>query len=223
MQIKINKAAAVAGESGSKLINSSGIYPVTIDFASISVAASGAEQVNFNIDYNGNKQTIWGPWVTAKDGSTVESGANMLIKLGVIAGMSEGEQFDQETQTHAVGKDGKEQDFTVITQFTDLPVYMHVKEEYSRYQGNIRQALVPQAFFRASDKASAEEIMNDKPAGTRFAQTEEKYASNVSYKDGVTPEEVAEWKANGYGKGSKSNTATAAPKATTTARPNPFK
>ena len=42
---------AVAESAGSKYINKSGIYDVTINFASVETSAKGAVAVNFNITH----------------------------------------------------------------------------------------------------------------------------------------------------------------------------
>lgn len=209
MKFKISKSKDVVKESGgSSFIGQSGVYDVTINFASLAESTNGAESVNFNVTYNGNTQTIWGPYVTDSKGNDLDIGGNLILKLGIIAGMDEGDELELVEETYAVGKDNKEQDFVVIDQFTDLDVKMYVKQEFSRYNGAITERLNIQGFFRAEDGASAEEIVNEADYGNRLAQTLEKYASDVTYResskgagDAPTPEEVAEWIANGRGKG----------------------
>jgi hypothetical protein len=66
--------------------------------------------------------------------------------------------------------------------------------------------MVIRNIFRA-DKATAEEIVNDSDIGKRYSETEAKYATTVSYKDGLTPERIEEWKASKAAEGS-SKTAT---------------
>lgn len=213
MKLSITKSKDVVGESGgASFIGSSGIYDATINFASVAVAKSGSESVNFNVLYNGKTQTLWGPTVTNINGEDNDIGSNLILKLGIVAGMDEGEELAFGDETHEVGKDNTEMDFTVIEQFSDLEVKVHVQEEYSLYKGAIKDKLVIKAFFR-EDGASAEEIVNESEAGVRLAQVEEKYASNITYKDDLTPEAIAEWKANGRGKNgatkAKVNTSTA--------------
>ena len=197
MKLKINTSSdAVQESSGSSFINQSGIYDVTIKFASLAVSSGGAESVNFNVGYNGSSQTIYGPYVTDKSNQPIEIGMKLINKLGIIAGMDAGDELEIEEETHNVGKDNKPQDFAVIQQFSDLPVKMRVQEEYTinPKTNEIQQRLVIKAFFRA-DGASAEEIVNDTEIGKRLAIETEKYATNVTYRDDLTPEAVAEWKA----------------------------
>lgn len=189
--------AAIQESTGSTYISKSGIYDCTIKFASLDVAKSGAESVNFNLDYEGNSQTIYGPYVTDKEGNTLEIGAKLINKLAIIAGMTDGDDFVIEQETHAVGKDNKEQEFAVITNFTDLPIKIRLQEEYSinPKTNEIQKRMVIKNFF-AENGASADELVNNTEIGKRIVVEQEKYASNVTYKDNISPEAVAEWKAS---------------------------
>jgi len=210
MKLKVNtNAAAVAESSGGSYISKSGIYDVVIKFASVDVSKNGAEQVNFNIEYNGNSQTIYGPWVTSKSGDPVEIGMKLVNKLAIISGLGMGDELEIDQETHNVGKDNKPKDFAVITNFTDLPIKIRLQEEYGINPNTqeIRKSLVPKAFFR-EDGASAEEISNDTEIGKRLALEEEKYASNVTYRDNLTAEDIEAWLES-------KKSGDAAPKATT--------
>lgn len=200
---KISTSKAAISESGSSYMGKSGIYPINIKFASVAVSKNGATSINFNVDYNGNSQTLYGPFVADREGKELEIGIKLINKLGIIAGMGEGEVPETELQEHPVGKDNKLQEFTVITNFSDLPCQVRLQEVYSRNPetGEITSKLEIRNFFR-EDGASAEEIVNGTEIGKRLAMETEKYASNVSYVDSrkgagdaPTPEEVAEWKA----------------------------
>ena len=134
-------------DSGASFINKSGIYDITIKFASVSVTAEGAESVNFNIEYNGGSQTLYGPYVTNKDGATNDIGARVINGLAVI----------------------------------------------NPKTNEIKDRLVIKEFYRA-DGASAAEVVSGNDIGKQLAKVEEKYASNVTYRDNLTPEAVAEFK-----------------------------
>lgn len=196
MKFKVSTAAAAIADSGASFIGESGIYDVTIKFASVAVSKGGAESVNFNCSYNGNDQTIYGPYVADKAGNDLDIGLGMINKLAIISGMSAGDGLIMEEEEHAVGKDKTVQPFNVITNFTDLPVKVRLQEEYSinPNTNSIQKRLVPRAFFR-EDGASAEEIINGTEVGKRLALEQEKYATNVTYKDNLTAEAVTEWKA----------------------------
>ena len=216
-KVSTNSAAIQESGSGSSYIYKSGIYDVTINFASMATSKNGAESINFNVDYNGNGQTIYGPYVTDRNGDTLEIGAKLINKLAIIAGMEDGDDFEIEEQTHAVGKDNKEQEFAVITNFSDLPVKIRLQEEYSINPNTkeIQKSLVIKNFF-AENGASAEELVNGTEVGKRLALETEKYADNVTYKDDLTPEMVQEWR---DAKAAEAKGGKPAPKAKPTAAP----
>ena len=198
--LTVNKTKeAVADSKGSSYINKSGIYDVKIKFASIATSKTGAQSVNFNFDYNGNEVTVYGPYIVDSKGEPLDIGLSLVRdKLGTIAGI-DGE-LTIDTEEHAVGKDKKVQEFSVITDYSDLPVKVRLQEEYSRYNGEITQKLVIKNFFR-EDGASAEEIVNGTEIGKRLAYEIENLVDKVTYSeskkgagDAPTPEEVAAWK-----------------------------
>jgi hypothetical protein len=200
----------VIADSGSSFIGESGIYDVIIKFASVAVSKNGAESVNFNVEYNGNDQTVYGPYVSDKEGNPLDIGLGLINKLAIISGMSAGDELVFEDEEHAVGKDKTVQTFKVISNFSDLPVKMRIQEEYSinPKTNTIQKRMVPRAFFR-EDGASAEEIINGTEAGKRLALEQEKYASNITYRDGLTEADITKWKAEA--KTGKNTPAKAAP------------
>lgn len=214
----------IADQSSARYLNRSGIYPVTIKFASVSTSTGGAKSINFNVDYEGSDQTIYGSYFESKEGKALEIAQKLYTKLGIIAGMDEGESFDIQQEEHPAGKEQKVQEFAVIQQFTDLPVYINLKEVYSRNpkNGEITAKMEIQSFFRA-DSASAEEIVNETEIGIRFTLETKKYSSQVKYEDSTkgagdapTAEDVAAWR---EGKAAARKTGTASPKATVSKAP----
>lgn len=167
--------------SGTNYISSSGIYDVKIKFASVDVTKNGAEMVNFNFEYNGNDQVVYGPCVTNTNGDTNEIGAKLINTLAVIVGMNDGDSYALDEETHKVGKDKKSQDFTVITNFSDVDIKVQLQEEYyipekGAKAGQIQKRMVIKNFFR-KDGASAKEVKTDTDIGSQLKLIEEKYAS----------------------------------------------
>lgn len=191
--------AAVSTSSGSSYISASGIYDVTIKFASIDVSSGGAKSINFNIDYNGNSQTIYGPYIFDKKEQPLEIGLKLVNTLGVIAGMRDGDQPTIETETHNVGKDNKPQDFNVFTELSDLPIKVRLQEEYAinPTTNEIRKSLVPKAFFSAEGASAAEILAQESGEAITVGkdlEKQQKYANNITYRDSLTPEAVQAWK-----------------------------
>lgn len=196
MKLKVStKAEAVQDFAASSYIAKSGIYPVTIKFASIDTAKSGAESVNFNLDYEGNDQTIYGPYVQNKDGNVNEIGAKLINSLAVVLGMTEDDDYEVEEEEHIVGKDKVAKPFNIITNFTDKPIKIHLQEEYSinPKTNQIQKRMVIKNFFR-DDGASAAEVTAKGEVGKRLATIEEKYANNITYKDNLTADDITKWR-----------------------------
>lgn len=194
---KVNKKeAAKAPTGGSSFIGSSGIYDVSIVFASLDTSKNGAESVNFNLMYNGKPTTIFGPYVTTTKGKPVDFSVTMINNLLVVAGMEDGEEPVIEEQDHKVGKDGVEKTFVVIDDLSDVDVKIWVQEEYSINPRTdaIQKRLAVRGFYR-EDGASAAEVVNETEVGAQLAKDME-YAANITYKDDLTAEDVAAWKAS---------------------------
>lgn len=199
----VNKDVAANKEStGGSYLNKSGIYPVIINFVSVQVGDKNDRVLDFNLDYNGNGSTIYGLRLDNKDGSKNFQADvfNRLCNVLELDGVS-----SPEIEEHKVGKDQTPKEFAVLPDFSGQAVFIRVQEEYSKYNGEIKERLVIKNFYRASDGASASEIL----AGDKFGEQLKKdkaYADNITYKDGVTAEDVAAWRASRSSGGNKTST-----------------
>jgi len=197
-------------------INHSDIYDVQLNYVQLAKTKNGAYQLNFNVTNNGMAQTIYGPILVGKDGKVNEITKNLLNRLCVIAGMEDGQEIETETAEIPVGKDQKLMEMEIIPELSDIPVKMRVQMEYSLWNDQIQERRSVKAFYR-EDGATAAEAKTGENIGRRLAVDQEKYASHVTYKDGLTEEDVAEWLKARMSK-SKSEPKTASPK-TTSKRP----
>lgn len=223
-KIQANEKAVSDVTSTGSYMNTSGIYPVTINFASVSKTRNGAEQINFNVTNGETTKTFYGPYYKQTNGEYNEIAVSLYSKLGVIIGLEDGAEFTTETEERMVGMPAKPMELEVIQELVDVPVYMHIKAKYNLYQGNIKENLEIRSFFRAEDSASAAEILKGSNFGDQMTVVEEKYASDVTYEDGLTEEEVKDWKhsrKNSNGEAKKGPTPKAKPKAPAF-KPNPF-
>ena len=177
-------------KDGGNYISASGIYDVTIKTVSVKVNDKGARSLDFNVDYMGSSAVFWGLKLDNNDGSA-NFEANIFNKLVIIAGLDA--VSDPEIQEHKLGKDQVPTDLSVLTDFTDLPVKMRIQLEYSKYNGQIKERRLIKAFYR-EDGAAASEIVNGTQPGVQLAK-DEAYADNITYKDGLLPEDVTAWKA----------------------------
>lgn len=196
--IKINRDEAVVKESkgGGSYLSKSGIYPVTIKFASVNINDHNARSIDFNVDYNGNSSTLYGLKLDNNDGSENYM-YPIFNNLAIIAGLDD--INEPEEQEHAVGKDNEVKSFMVLDDFTGLEVLVRVQQEYSKYNNEIKSRLTIKGFYRAEDKANAFEIIKGEGFGTQHGK-DLAYAEKITYKDGLTAEEVAAWEAQKSGK-----------------------
>lgn len=227
LKISTSKESIRDAGNGGSFISAEGIYPVRIDFVSLQETKNGAVEANFNLTYKDNQQTIYGLTIQNKDGKPNEIGMQLLNKLGVIVGMEDGDELDIEEETHKVGKDGKAQDFNVVTNFSDVECYVRIQREYTSYNDEIRRNLLIRNVFRAEDQASANEIVNqrngnDIEVGKQYKLEEEKYTTSPVYRDGVTAEAAEAWEQSQRGKKSGASSTASAVGAVTAKRSSMF-
>lgn len=199
---EVNTQESYAKESNEEFITTSGIYPVKINFVSLNINENGARSLDFNVEYKNTPHIFYGLKLDNNNGSENFERA-IFNRLCIIAGLTQvSEPVDQ---SHAVGKDREIKNFKVLDDFTDLEVYIRIQQQYSLFNGQIKQKKLIRNFYRKDDKASAHEILTNEPAGVQFDK-DMKYASNISYKDGLTEEMVTAYKSNGSTTTSSSTT-----------------
>lgn len=194
-------AAANVEATGGDYISKSGIYPITIQFVSVDVNASGARSLNFNVKYKDNEATLWGLKLDNNDGSAnfMAPIFNRLCNVAELDGLTDPEQAE-----YTVGKDKTPKDFLVLPDFADFECAVRVQEEYSKWNGDIKKRLNIKNFYR-NDGASASEVISGENIGTQLGK-DKAYADNITYKD-CTADEVAAWKAAKSGGGASAASA----------------
>lgn len=192
LTVTVNQEAIKDFSGGSSFISTEGVFDLIINFASISTTKNGAKQIDFNIDYNGNTQTLYGPTIQNKDETPNTVGMSLVSKLAVIAGLTEGGDLTIEKESHKVGKDNKYMEFDVITDFSGLECKFRIQREYTKHDGTIYRNLRIRNVF-AANGASAAEIVDGSEIGKQLAIELEKYVSTPSYRDDVTAEEAEAW------------------------------
>jgi hypothetical protein len=173
---------------GASFIGASGIYDVTLKIVSVSTNEHNARSINFNVDYKGNEQVIYGLKLDKNDG-TEHFDQPIFHRLLTICDLG---TINSETQTHNLGKDKTPTDLLVFPEFTDMDVKVRVQKEYYKSNGEIKYRLKIKGFYRAEDGATAAEIQSGTEAGIQIKK-DEKYSSNDRYSDGLTKEVVDEW------------------------------
>ena len=181
---------------GGNYLNKSGMYEVVIKAVIVDSSPSGSEYLNLWVEYNGQEQPIFQAMrLTNNDGSE-NLGAKLFTKLCVIAGATDGAEIpDPVTRMIPIGEKGAEKECRVLEIFDDTPVHLRLQMEYGMYEGKVQERKNIRNFFRFENKATAAEIINETEAGKQYEQ-ELEYADKITLKDGLTEEDVAEWKKN---------------------------
>lgn len=215
MKLSVSKNADDMKDTGNGgFINNSGIYDITLNYVQVADTKNGAKQLNFNVTNQGQEQTIYGPILFSTEGKLNEITNGLLNRLCVVAGMEDGQDIETEGAEYPVGKEQKMMEMEVIPELTGLELKVRIQMEYSVWEGNIQERKVVKAFYR-EDGATASEAESGEGIGTQLAIHEEKYASNITYKDGLTDADVAEWQKTRFNKKDADKTA---PKAKSTAK-----
>lgn len=186
----------VKDSTGGNYITKSGIYEVNLKHVLVNVSPNGSQSIDLNLDYNGQNQTIWGAIrLTNNDGKENFEAVN-FNKLCIVTGHADGEEIADPVEVNLpIGKAGEMKNCLELEQFRDNPVFVRVQMEYQVYNDEIRESKRIKNFFRFTDKATAQEIVNNINIGNQFIE-EEKIADNVTYRDDLTEEDIKEWKKN---------------------------
>ena len=212
LTVSKNQDAIKDSGGGGAFINRSGIYDVALNYVQVAETKNKAYQLNINVNNGGMDQTIYGPILINKDGGSNDITQNLLNRLCIIAGMDDGQEIETEVAEYPVGKAQTMTEMDVIPELADVNVKMRIQMEYSMWNNEIQERKAIKAFYR-EDGATAAEAESGENIGKRLALDEEKYASNVTYRDGLTEEDVKAWISARSSGGSAAAPAKAAPTA----------
>ncbi len=188
----------------SNYINQSGIYDVSIIAPFVNQGHEQSMGVDFFIEYNGQKQPLYGNLrLTNRDGSENFS-AKIFNKLLVIADVDA--VADPIEAELPIGKDGANKDVAVLEDLADIDCKVQIQMEYGIYNGDITEKKIIRNFFR-TDGATAEEIVNDTEPGKQLEKSLE-FADKNAYKDGLDEEAVNSWIAANRPKGTAGGSST---------------
>jgi len=188
---KASKKSEDVKQGGSNFITASGVYPSTILAPVVSVSKGGSQSVDLFVEHLGQKQIVYGNLrITNNDGSPNKIGAKIFNQLLIIAGVDA--VADPVTAELPIGKKEAMKECDILEDLCDLEVLMRIQMEYSVYNSNIQEKKIIKAFFRASDSATAEEIVNEETPGAGF-EREQKYVNNITFKDGLDEAAITAW------------------------------
>ena len=191
--MSVNQETVAKTGDGANGIYTSGIFDVTIGALTLDVNENGARQIGayLSIDGGENYQMLYGilPLDLYDNSQTLDNNEAVLQRLATIAGFDTIE--DPEDMVLPIGKSGADKDCQVFSQFEGFECKMWVKQEYSKGKdGRVYENRILKDVFR-TDKASADEIVNDTEVGVKYGKREQ-FFEDVKYKN-ITEEEVKAW------------------------------
>lgn len=204
---QVNREQAAKQEGGNH-INSSGIYDITVLAPIVSTNDKGARTIDFYVDHNGTDQVIYGGLRLENNDGSANFSAAIFNKFCVIADVDD--ISAPEEAELPIGKEKAMKEVNVLADLADIECKIRIQMEYSKYQGEIKEKKVIKGFYRA-DGASSQEIINETEVGVNLGK-DEAYADNVTYKDGLTEEDIVAWVAAGRTGGASAGGSTPAPK-----------
>ena len=198
MKLKVSsKPENIKESSGGGFINKSGIYDLKINHIRLNRYASGASRLVFDVKTaQGALQTLYGPFLEAKNGDINEITATLLNKIAIIAGLPDDYELNIEKVEVPAGKERTVSEEEIFTDLRDIDVKLQVQMEYSKYQdkngeNSISENKNIKSVF-SLEGLSATELVSGEDAGKQLSIAE-KYANNVTYRDGLTEQDVKDW------------------------------
>ena len=176
-----------------KYLTQSGIYEVILKAVIVEQSPKGSEFLNLWIEHAGQTQPIYQAIRLTNNDGTPNLGEKLFFKMASVCGAINGADISDPTPRNVpIGAEGAEVECMVLEDFTDTPVHIRIQMEYSLYEGKIQQNKIVRNFFRFEDKATAQEIANGTDAGKQY-EKELELGGKVSYKNGLTEEDVKAW------------------------------
>ena len=185
----VNRVQVAKDEEGSSYITTSGIYPMHLKGIELKETTNGAVQANYYFD----KVMSYGNMVMAKDGKEL-FGFKAIDALAVIEDIESYGNTPEELEELELKFKNSTKTVMVIPELADIDVLAHIQFEYSIYNDEIQERVSVKRFYRVNDSATSTEIVNETPAGVKFASDTEKYADTVVYKNDLDAEQVKTWK-----------------------------
>lgn len=201
-KVSMDKETLKDGGNGTRMFfPNSGIYKVTIDTMRVEVNKNGARHLHLKLKNDNNQQQyLFSGIKLDQNNGKKHFQSGLLDKLCVIAGIDSLNMPVTQSRMwlDSVAKKDTLQVIDVLDQFDDFEVRVKIIRNYTIWNDEIREEYIIDNFYRDSDGATAMEIASGLEPGVQL----EKDLALVKdkYSNGLTIEEVEEWKKNGFGK-----------------------
>jgi hypothetical protein len=189
---------------GVSVVRTPGVYDVTIQRAVYNISSGGAGEVQFTLKFDDPKdveQTFYGMYIVKADGTENPRGYPRWNALLYILGIDDpGDPVKTKVLLPAKGGGKEEKVLAVFPKLKDRRVKVLLDVEYHRYEGEIKEKVTIERFYRFTDGASGRELIKGTVVGDQMRADKERFTTPV-YKDGITASLVSDWlKARGIKK-----------------------
>ena len=172
-------AALAAGgtESGKKVLDT-GVYDITINTASKTIASTGTEGIDWNISVEGAKypNMVYGFWIQKANGDKI---FNMDIVQGLIGII--GAKGLTEVSKEIDVKDGKKT-VTAYKELDGVVCQVAVQKVLDVYNGEVREKNEIKAFFNTKGQTYAEQMKSAEPKQSIYYSTKLTDKETPAYK-----------------------------------------
>ena len=193
----LNRDQAAKQSEGGNYINKSGIYDITLLAPIVETNSKGAQSLNFYVDHEDKPQVIYSNLKLHNNDGSENFEMEIVMKLLAVAEVDG--VADPVEATLPIGPKEADKDVLILEDLTDIALKVRVQMQYSVYNGDIKERKSIKGFYR-KDGASAAEVLNGTEVGIQLGK-DEAYANNVTYKDGLTEEDITKWIADNRPKG----------------------
>lgn len=180
MGFEFNEAEALeTGSKGSKVLDT-GIYDVTIETASITVASTGTEGIDWSLHVEGAKypNMVYGMWHSKKDGTKIANGNPQLISgLMALLNVKSLTEFDKTIEIKGGTKVVK-----AYKEFDQVKVQVAIQKVLGFYNGEVTEKNEIRAFFDKNGKTYAERIKGSEAKQIEYMKSNLKDKEDKDYK-----------------------------------------
>jgi len=195
---ELNQATKEGGNS--KHITKSGIYPVTLLAPVVSTGKNGSIAIDLFVDHAGQEQVIYGGMrIYNNDGSENKIGMGLFLKMCKVCNIDPNDVEDSVDAELPIGKKGAAKDVKALEGFDGSNIQVRIQVEYSKYNDNISENKIIRGFYDEKG-ASAQELTKGEGHGSQL-EKDQAYASDISYRDNLTEEDIKDWIKNNRGQG----------------------
>lgn len=202
-QANLDKLAETPKSGNS--IPTSGIYDLTLKAVTLDISPWGSKNVGLYVEVDDQPRMLYSVLDLGSDDDSqdeqwkkdmIERNWAIFDHMCIVCGIDPNDITETETVTLPIGKDKADKDVEAFTEFEDKKIKAWLKFEYYKSkEGDIKERIVLKEVF-TPEGLSGDEVLREETEPKRIHKLE-KYVTQISYKSGLTEEDVKAWIENG--------------------------